>query len=79
MKKVITCALLLASIAISAQTTDKKKATVRIKKVENINGVETITDTTFTTDDPSAIELKNGTNIQTIDIIGDDKDGKREK
>jgi len=79
MKKVFTCALLIASIAISAQTSEKKQATVRIKKVENINGVETIKDTTYTTDDPSAIKLGDGTNIQTIDIIGDDKNGKMEK
>lgn len=74
--KVFTCALLLASLAISAQTNEKKQATVRIKKVENINGVETITDTTFTTDDPSAIKLDEGSNIQTINISGNGEDGK---
>jgi plasmid maintenance system killer protein len=76
--KVLTCALVLASLAISAQT-EKKEATVRIKKVENINGVEKITDTTFTTSDPSAIKLGDDTNIQTINIIGDDKDDKMKK
>jgi Skp family chaperone for outer membrane proteins len=75
MKKVFTCALLLASIAIAAQTTEKKQAKVRIKKVENINGVETITDTTYITDDPSSIKVAEG----TIDIIGEGKDGKVER
>jgi hypothetical protein len=74
--RLLTCALLLASLAISAQTTEKKQATVRIKKVENINGVETITDTTFTTDDATALKLGNDVTIQTIDIKGGNEDGK---
>ncbi len=68
--KIITCAVLLAGLAMNAQTNDKKEATVRIKKVQNINGVETITDTTYTTSDISAIKMGDGTNIQTIDIEG---------
>ncbi len=77
--KFITCALLLTGLAMNAQTNEKKEATVRIKKVENINGVETITDTTFTTDDPSAIKSGDGADIQIINIAGDDKDGKMGK
>lgn len=76
--KLITAAIFSVSL-LAAQTTEKKQATVRIKKVENINGVETITDTTFTTSDPSTIKMGNGTNIQTVDISGDDKEGKTEK
>src|ERR1700752_2712256 len=49
--KLLTCALLLASFAIMAQ--EKKQAKVHIKKVENINGVEKVTDTTYVTDDVS--------------------------
>lgn len=66
-------AILLSTSLLVAQTTNKP-ATVRIKKIENINGVETITDTTFTTNNPSSIKVDNG----TIDIIGmeDVKEGK---
>jgi len=76
--QLVTIALMIAGLSLNAQTT-KKEATVRIKKVEIINGVETVTDTTFTTSDPSAIKLGDGTDIQTINIIGDEKDGKTEK
>lgn len=76
--QLVTIALMIAGLSLNAQTT-KKEATVRIKKVENINGVETVTDTTFTTNDPSTIKLGDGTDIQTINIIGDEKDGKTEK
>lgn len=79
MKTTLITAAIFSVSLLAAQTTTKKEATVHIKKVENINGVETITDTAYTTSDPSAIKLGNGTNIQTIDIKGDDKDGKMEK
>ena len=81
----ITAALLLGTALVTAQ--EKKQATVRIKKVENINGVERITDTTYTTDDASAIKVENGTvNIEEIStgkggemkkiiIINDEKGG----
>ncbi|MBL7936803.1 MAG: T9SS type A sorting domain-containing protein [Bacteroidia bacterium] len=68
---VIMGAFLLSTTLLVAQSTDKK-ATVRIKKIENINGVEKITDTTYTTNDPGSIKLENG----TIDIIGNTGDAK---
>lgn len=67
----IISAFVLCSSLLVAQETNKT-ATVRIKKIENINGVEKITDTTFTTNNPHAIELENG----TINIMGDEHDGK---
>lgn len=70
---IITSAFLLSASLLAAQTTGKP-ATVRIKKIENINGVEKITDTTFTTNDHESIKLENG----TIDVIGG-KEGKMVK
>lgn len=66
-------ALLLGTSLLVAQNTNKP-ATVRIKKIENINGVEKITDTTFTANDPASIQLDNG----TIDITESEngEDGK---
>lgn len=66
---ILMSAFLLSATLLSAQT-GNKPATVRIKKIENINGVEKITDTTFTTTDPHSIHLDNG----TIDVVGDDHD-----
>src|ERR1051325_8702529 len=45
--------LMFYAACFSAQT-EKKKATVRIRTVENINGVEKIKDTTYTTDNPGS-------------------------
>ena len=79
----LNCVLLFSTLAVNAQTakktdTEKKQATVRIKKVENINGVEKITDTTFTTTDPSVIQLEDGKDVQFINIqhTGDNKEKK---
>ncbi len=86
--KLLTFTLLLASFAIMAQ--EKKQATVHIKNVENINGAEKVTDTTYTTDDVSGykysysgdkiitenISNENGVEMRTIMI--DDHDGKGE-
>lgn len=67
--------LVISTTLLTAQN-EKKTTTVRIKKVENINGVEKITDTTFTSDDPSAIKLdEENINIQEWP----DKDGKMKK
>ena len=85
--KLLTCALLLASFAIMAQ--EKKQATVHIKKVENINGVERVIDTTYTTDGEGfnysysgdKIITENITNengMVTKTIVIDDHDGKGE-
>lgn len=70
-----TVALMIAGLSLSAQTTEKKEATIRIKKVENINGVEKITDTTFTTSNPEDFKWqdKEG-NVLINEIKG--KDGK---
>lgn len=67
--KLLTCGLLLASFVITAQTTEKKQATVRIKKVEKINGVEKITDTTYVTDDLSNLP-EDDVRVKMINIEG---------
>lgn len=53
---------LLVAGAATAQS--KEPATVRIKKIETINGVTKVTDTTYTSTDPASIIIKDG----TIDI-----------
>lgn len=89
MKTILMSAfLLVASIATKAQNekTDSK-TTVHIKKVEVINGVKTVIDTTYTTNDPAALninghdinitELKdnNGKQITKSIIMNDGKEG----
>ncbi len=71
--KIITVGLIICTTLLSAQTANKP-ATVRIKKVESINGVEKVTDTTFTTNDPSSIKIGDG-NIDIQELV-DSKDGK---
>lgn len=81
MKQLITGAFILSAALLTAQDTkkttdDNKPVTVRIKKVENINGVEKVTDTTYTVNGP----LK----LQELDKLtqkeGDEKkDGKARK
>lgn len=61
--QLILGAVLLAAISVQAQK-QEKKATVRIKKVENINGVEKVSDTTYVTNDLSQISSGD----ETIDI-----------
>lgn len=79
-KQLTMAALILATSVFTAQTESQspnkaeKTATVRIKKVENINGVEKVTDTTYTTNDPSSIKMEGG-NIQ----INETKDSKGTK
>lgn len=65
--------LLLSTTAFNAQTTqtNNKSATVRIKKIENVNGVEKITDTTYTTNDPSSITIIGDDNFQITNELGD--------
>lgn len=60
----ITGALVMAASLLTAQTNSKEPVKVRIKKVENINGVEKITDTTFTTTDPASLSM--GNDVQVI-------------
>jgi len=78
---VLAAAVALGSIhAATAQTGEKKQATVHIKKVENINGVEKVTDTTYTTIDPTAmmsIVSDDGTMQQDMIIINGPADGKK--
>lgn len=86
-KSVVTALLMLTGLALNAQT-EKKEATIRIKRVENVNGVEKVTDTTFTTSNPeefkwsdkdgnikvNEISSENGKVIKvvTIDEVGPD-------
>lgn len=64
MKKTIMMSALLLGTSLLVAQNANKTTTVRIKKIENINGVEKITDTIFTTNNPSSIQFDNG----TIDI-----------
>jgi hypothetical protein len=84
--KLIAAALIVCAAFANAQT-EKKPVTVRIKKVEKINGVEKITDTTYTTTDPGSIEAgnadirvielnKEGENSETHFVNTDGKKGK---
>jgi hypothetical protein len=68
---IITCALALYVSALNAQTSEKTR-TVRIKKIENINGVEKVTDTTFTSTGPAEINGEGSVSVREIK----DKDGK---
>jgi hypothetical protein len=72
-KQLAIAALILGTSVLTAQT-EKKTATVRIKKVENINGVEKVTDTTYTTDDPTSIKMEHG-NVEIKEL----RDGKGTK
>lgn len=61
--------------ALFAQA-EEKQVTVRIKKVENINGVEKITDTTITTKDAASYAIHDG-NLETIEWNEKDEEGKK--
>jgi hypothetical protein len=83
-KSTVLCtALLLSTLAVSAQNEkkaeEKKKATVHIKKIENINGVEKITDTIYTVDDASSLLAMGPGNIQISDVKDGKGDGKTVK
>lgn len=54
------------SVLTAGGQTEQKQATVRIKKIETVNGVKKVTDTTYTTNDLSSIMVKDG----TVDITG---------
>lgn len=73
---IISCALLICATALTAQNKNtnegEKKMTVRIKKVENINGVETIKDTTYTTTQAAWVENEGG-DVKIIKMDGDKK------
>jgi hypothetical protein len=89
-KQITMSAMLIGASLLNAQTKDQP-ATVRMKKTVVIIGLEKTTDTTFTTSNPSAMELEGGNvNIQEIkdengkikrivtvsDEIETDKDGR---
>lgn len=74
MKTTILMGALLLSVSLLRAQTATKQATVHIKKIETINGVEKITDTTYTTNDPGSIKLDDGT-IDILEKMGDGKDG----
>jgi hypothetical protein len=77
MKKTILIAgAILSTTLLCAQTTEQP-VKVRIKKVENINGVEKVTDTTFTTTDISSLHREHP-NIKVCEL-GEGKEGKIEK
>ncbi len=62
---IITASLALASLGLIAQ--EKKATTVRIKKIEKINGIEKIKDTSYV--------LENGTSLTSIsedEILSDE-------
>lgn len=79
----IITSLLSLFVAKSQNTTstshEKKHATIQIKKIENINGVEKITDTTYTTDNIELIAINEetagifeGKDIKMIEIKGEE-------
>jgi hypothetical protein len=68
-KQIVMAALVLATAALAAQ--NNKPATVHIKTKKIVNGVETTTDTTFTTTDPSMVGTP-GSNVQVQELKGTD-------
>lgn len=68
-------ALLLSASLLSAQTEDKP-VTIRMKKIENINGIEKITDSTYTMKGPVNINNLEGISIKESECL---KDGKSKK
>lgn len=80
MKTTAITLLLLATFALSAQE-NQKETTIRIKKVENINGVEKIIDTTYTVKgkvkingaDPKQLEGSSG-QLDPLIVIVDEED-----
>lgn len=60
--QVSICGLLLSVSLLTAQTEDKP-VTVRVKKIENINGVEKVSDSSYTVKGPVNIRHLEGLNI----------------
>lgn len=71
----IICTSLLVGQNNNAKSEQDVK--VRIKKIENVNGVETVTDSTYTTNDPSLIKIE-GEDIQIFENKKE-KDGSLKK
>jgi hypothetical protein len=70
---IFTCAIFFSTIVFS-QT--EKKATVHLKRVETINGVEKISDTSFISDGASVIQF-NGENVDIQELKGGDSSVKK--
>lgn len=76
---VITGTLVLCATLLGAQSTQKenKQVKVRVKQIEKINGVETVKDTSYVTDEATAIKAGEH-NVQIIETNGG-KEGKKTK
>jgi Secretion system C-terminal sorting domain len=61
---IITCVVFFSTNVIAQSD---KKATIRIKRVENINGVEKVSDTSFIADDAAMVKL-HGENVDIKEI-----------
>lgn len=59
-KGLLILGCLLVAGAATAQTKSKEPSTVHIKKIETINGVTKVTDTTYTSTDQASILIKDG-------------------
>jgi hypothetical protein len=77
MKTLILSAALLSNCILNAQSENKQNETkqtrVRIKKIENINGVEKVTDSTYTINGPVQINGLSENNVLET------KDGDKER
>lgn len=71
MKNLITGALLISVVMLNAQQNKTTKATdevtIRMKKVEIINGVEKTTDTTYTVKGPMTLDVINNLSQEPAD------------
>lgn len=76
MKTQVSIWALLLSASFATSQTEDKPVTIRIKKIENINGVEKVTDSTYTTKGPVNIHNLEGITIKENDCL---KDGKANK
>lgn len=65
-KEIIIFALLSGLSSVQAQT-ENKQATVHIKKVEIVDGVKKVTDTTYTTNDIQNLRI-DGANIKVQEL-----------
>lgn len=76
MKHLIFMGTLLSCASFLYAQSEQKPVTIRIKKIENVNGVEKVSDTTFTTTDAASYKLQDNT-LQTIHWNETDRDGKK--
>lgn len=60
MKKLILIGTCLCCASGLFAQSDEKPVTIRIKKIENVNGIEKVSDTTFTTTNPAAYQIQEG-------------------